>query len=65
MTTINSDVVSIYAGDNIYNGDDGSQLGFYASSSVSSVDDTEWLNGTTSYFATASTGYTSFIVSLQ
>jgi hypothetical protein len=65
MATIDSDVVSLYAGDNIYNGNDGSQLGFYASASISSVDDTEWLSGTFSYFATGSAGYDPFSGSLQ
>ena len=64
MATLDSDVVTLYAGNSIYSGSDGSQLGFYASQSISGVDDTEWLNGTTSYFASASI-YPKFSGSLQ
>ena len=64
MTTIESNVITLYAGSNIYSGSDGSQLGFYASQSVSGVDDTEWVNGATSYFASASI-YPKFSGSLQ
>ena len=64
MATLNSNVVTLYAGNKIYSGSDGSQLGFYASQSVSGVDDTEWINGTISYFASASV-YSKFSGSLQ
>ena len=64
MATLDSDVVTLYAGNSIYSGSDGSQLGFYASQSVTGVDDTEWLNGTTSFFASASI-YPKFSGSLQ
>ena len=64
MATLDSDTVNLYAGNKIYSGSDGSQLGFYDSGSISSVDDTEWVNGTTSYFASASI-YPKFSGSLQ
>jgi len=64
MATLDSDVVNLYAGNKIYSGSNGSQLGFYASQTVTGVDDTEWLNGTTSYFASASI-YPKFSGSLQ
>lgn len=51
MVTRNSDVFTLYASNNIYNGDDGSTIGFIASSSVTSAtSETNWVNGTTSYF---------------
>jgi hypothetical protein len=64
MATLDSDVVTLYAGNNIYNGSDGSSIGFFSSQSVSGVDDTEWLSGTVSYFASASI-YPKFSGSLQ
>lgn len=64
MVTLNGDRVDIYAGNNIYNGSDGSSIGFFSSQSVSGIDDTQWLNGTVSYFASASI-YPKFSGSLQ
>jgi hypothetical protein len=64
MVTLNSNRVDIYAGNNIYNGSDGSSIGFFSSQSVSGVDDTQWLNSTVSYFASASI-YPKFSGSLQ
>lgn len=45
---------TLYAGNKIYSGSDGSSLGFYASSSVEApvTDDNQWGRGTTSYFPT-------------
>jgi hypothetical protein len=64
MATQTNGTASLYVGNNIYNGDDGSQLGFYASSTVL-ADSASWVNGVTSYFATGSTGYDAFSGSLQ
>jgi len=51
MVTLENDKVTLYAGNNVYNGSDGSSIGFFASQSIIGVDDSEWLNGSTSYFA--------------
>jgi hypothetical protein len=45
-----SDGFTLYAANNIYNGDDGSTIGFIASSSISGVDLTNWNTGVYSYF---------------
>jgi hypothetical protein len=64
MATQTNGTASLYAGDNIYNGDDGSQLGFYASTTIL-ADSASWVDGVISYFATGSTGYSAFSGSLQ
>ena len=54
MITRNSDTFSLFAGNKIYNGNDGTSLGYYSSSSVSSVDSSYWTSANKSYFATSS-----------
>jgi len=41
---------TLYAANNIYNGDDGSTIGFIASSSIVGADPMNWDNGVDSYF---------------
>jgi hypothetical protein len=45
-----SDGFTLYAANNIYNGDDGSTIGFIASSSIAGVDLTDWVTSNDSYF---------------
>jgi len=45
-----SDGFTLYAANSIYNGDDGSTIGFIASSSITGVDLTEWVSSNDSYF---------------
>jgi hypothetical protein len=53
MVTKVGTTYTLYAGNNIYSGSDGSQLGFYASSSITDSG-TEWNDSLTSYFPSAS-----------
>jgi hypothetical protein len=41
---------TLFAGNKIYSGSDGSQIGFYATSSLTSVSPQNWVFGTNSYF---------------
>jgi hypothetical protein len=41
---------TLYAANSIYNGDDGSTIGFIASSSIAGVDLTDWVSSNDSYF---------------
>jgi hypothetical protein len=51
MVTRNNNTFTLYAADNIYNGDDGSTIGFIASSSLTNVTSgTNWVGGKSSYF---------------
>ena len=61
------EVFEIYAANNIYNGKDGDEIGFIASSSVTSSDITLWTNAANSYFPAQSavSGYTNFSGSYQ
>ena len=61
------EVFEIYAANNIYNGKDGDEIGFIASSSVTSSDTTFWTNAANSFFPAQSTvsGYTNFSGSYQ
>ena len=57
---------SLFAGNKIYIGDDGTKIGFFESSSL--IDPTvsgSWLEGTTSYFAKPQTTYSNFNGELQ
>jgi hypothetical protein len=57
---------NLYAANNIYDGWDGSTIGFQASSSLnSSAGASEWSNGTTSHFPSGSNTYTPFSGSYQ
>ena len=50
VTTDQSGTYNLYAGNKIYNGNDGTSLGYYASASVIG-DSTTWTKGNISYFA--------------
>ena len=54
---------TLFAGDNIYTGEEGSSIGFTGSATFT-VSSTPWVNGATSTFASASS-YTKFSGSLQ
>jgi hypothetical protein len=67
ITTDQSDTVNLYAGNKIYNGNDGTSIGYYASASVEGATLDYW-TGQTSTFASASLNYSqykSFSGSLQ
>jgi hypothetical protein len=63
MVTSGSGTFNLYAANSIYNGDDGSTIGFIASSSVADTSG-YWPNSTKSYFGSSSLG-TLFSGSLQ
>jgi hypothetical protein len=50
MVTRNSNNFTLYAADNIYNGDDGSTIGFIASSSIIGANPANWTGSLTSSF---------------
>jgi hypothetical protein len=50
MVTRDGNDFTLYAADNIYNGDDGTSIGFIASSSIVGVDPSNWNTGVDSYF---------------
>ena len=54
MITKNSDTFSLFAGNKIYNGNDGTSLGYYSSSFVNGADTSYWDSANKSYFATSS-----------
>ena len=54
LTKENNDFI-LYAGDKIYNGNDGSQIGFIGSASVT-IGSTNWNNATNSYFPSNARG---------
>ena len=64
MATVDSNVsASLFAGNKIYNGKDGTTLGYFSSSKASAVG---WgVSGGTSFFAKSRTGYSNFSGSLQ
>ena len=64
MATMENNTASLYAGNNIYSGDDGSKIGFTGSDSVVVATEDEWLSGSISYFAYPSI-YPKFSGSLQ
>ena len=55
MLTKENDIFTLYAGDKIYNGNDGSQIGFIASASDVFVGN-DWDNATNSYFPSNARG---------
>jgi hypothetical protein len=63
MITSGSGTFDLYAANSIYNGDDGSTIGFIASSSIADTSG-YWSNSTISYFGSSSLG-TLFSGSLQ
>jgi hypothetical protein len=73
MVTRNNNTFTLYAADNIYNGDDGTSIGFIASSSLTNVTSgTNWVGGMSSYFGAdassiilSSKTYTTFSGSYQ
>ncbi len=69
MVTSNGSTFSLSAGNKIYNGNDGTSLGYYSSSIASDVDDSFWTSANKSYFATSSilnpTTHPAFSGSLQ
>ncbi len=68
VTTDQNNTFNLYAGNKIYNGNDGTSIGYYASSSVAGAQVEAWNTGTTSIFASASLNYSqykSFSGSLQ
>ena len=50
LAAVNDSTASLYAGNKIYKGDDGSKLGFTGSISVTGVDDSLWDAASNSYF---------------
>ena len=54
MVTRNGSTFSLFSGNKIYNGNDGTSLGYYSSSITGSVDDSYWTSANKSYFATSS-----------
>ena len=48
---------SLYAGNKIYNGNDGTSLGYYASASITGAEVESWRNGSVSSFASDSINY--------
>jgi hypothetical protein len=64
MATLTDSTASLFAGNKIYNGNTGTELGFYESNNILSVDSSEWDSGTVSTFASESI-YPKFSGSLQ
>ena len=60
VTTDQNGTYNLYAGNKIYNGNDGTSLGYYASASVTGADDNVWTDGTTSTFASSSSNYPNY-----
>ena len=56
VTTDQNDTFNLYAGNKIYNGNDGTSIGYYASASVMGATVDYW-TGPTSTFASASLNY--------
>ncbi len=69
ITTNQSGTYNLYAGNKIYNGNDGTSMGYYASASVTGAFVTPWVEGITSIFASSSirnpTTHPAFSGSLQ
>ena len=51
---------SLFSGNKIYNGNDGTSIGYYASASVTGASFEAWTTGTTSTFASASLNYSQY-----
>jgi spore coat protein CotF len=60
ITTDQSDNINLYAGNKIYNGNDGTSLGYYASASVEGATLDVWVDGSTSTFVSSSLLYPSY-----
>ncbi len=70
VTTDQNGTYNLYAGNKIYNGNDGTSIGYYASASVTGANDGYWKNSTRSIFAEQNTSpdfssYKAFSGSLQ
>ena len=59
VTTNQNDTFNLYAGNKIYNGNDGTSIGYYASASITGATVDYW-NGLTSTFASASLNYSQY-----
>lgn len=66
MTNNGNNTFTLFAGNSLYNGNDGVKVGYYASSSVATLTTSSWLKSTSSSFSnTLGTSGSSFIGSLQ
>ena len=70
ITTDQNGTYNLYAGNKIYNGNDGTSIGYYASASITGATDDYWKNSTRSLFAQQNTSpsftsYKDFTGSLQ
>jgi len=66
MTNNGNNTFTLYAGNSLYNGNDGVKVGYYASASVATLTTSSWLKSTSSSFSnTLGTSGSSFIGSLQ
>ena len=66
MTNNGNNTFTLFAGNSLYNGNDGVKVGYYASSSVTTLTTSSWLKSTSSSFSnTLGTSGSSFIGSLQ
>jgi hypothetical protein len=70
VTTDQNGTYNLYAGNKIYNGNDGTSIGYYASASVTGANDDYWKDSTRSIFAEQNTSpdfssYKAFSGSLQ
>ena len=60
ITTDQNGTYNTYAGNKIYNGNDGTSIGFYSSSSVLSTTDSNWIDGEISIFASSSKNFPNY-----
>lgn len=60
ITTDQNNTFNLYAGNKIYNGNDGTSIGYYVSASVTGATTDVWTDGTVSTFLSSSTNYPSY-----
>ena len=60
ITTDKSGTYNLYAGNKIYNGNDGTSIGYYDSNSITGASDARWTNGDNSIFASSSLNFPSY-----
>ena len=60
ITTNDVNRFNLYAGNKIYNGNDGTSIGYYTSASIGGANNTRWVNGTDSIFASSSINYSQY-----
>jgi hypothetical protein len=68
VTTDQNNTFNLYAGNKIYNGNDGTSIGYYASASITGADSFAWRFASKSVFASSSfyyPNYKKFLGSLQ